>query len=268
MKIISCFCIFFGAFSVFSAENSEQSKQEPSAVKPSGENKEIKPKIYADISKSAQDEAVSFDGIRGIFGLGMVSSGFGASVKGSSNFTDIKSNLMKMYLGLEYSKSFKKGFLLAVNIGTDLGKREEKKGGWDELNKEYALHKEAPSENHSGKFEKSLICPEVALKCGYLLPSMESILFLKVGISRLNGVYTYNSNDKEVCRLEANVYVPSIGLGFERKINKKWGASLEANFPINRKIKSVQDSIEHVVKAKSTNIKLMATYSVSAKGHK
>jgi hypothetical protein len=251
-------------FSAFSEEDAEQSQNNPSVVKPSEENKEVKPKIYVDISKSAQQEAVSFDGIRGIFGLGFASPGFGASIENSQNFTDIKSNLMNMYMGIEYSKSFKKGFLLAVNVATDLGKKDEKNSGWADLNKEYDARRGAVhAGSHGGKFERGIICPEVALKCGYLLSSMESILFMKVMVSKLNGTYTYNSDDKEVCRVAANVFVPSIGLGFERKINKKWGASLEASFPLSGKIKSVGDTVEHVVKAKSTNVRLMVTYSVT-----
>jgi hypothetical protein len=193
----------------------------------------------------------------------LAGSDFQSSVGESSNYTNINSNLLELYLGLEYSKSFKKGFLLAVYIGTDISKNKKSSGGWGEINREYEAQRGGSYADRTGKFEKNALCPAVSLKCGYLLNSLESVLFLKLAVSRLSGVYTYNSADKEVCKVSLSSYVPSIGLGFERKINKKWGASLEANISIERKSKRLADTVDHAVKVKRTDVKMMAIYSIS-----
>jgi hypothetical protein len=265
MKIIGCFCFILCAFNVFS-ENSDDADEKPVAVNPPVEDKKTEPKIYVDISKSARENAVSFDGLRGVFGVCFSGSNFESSVGGSSNYTNISSKLLEAYFGVEYSKSFKKGFLLAVNIGADISNSTKSKCGWSEINREYEVQRGMfYTANRTGKFEKSTLCPGVAFKCGYLLPSLESVLFLKFAISRLNGVYTYNSGNKEICKVSSNNFIPSIGLGIERKINKKWGASLEANISIKRSTKHVADTVEHVVKAKRADVKMMAIYSIADK---
>ncbi|MDR2781798.1 MAG: hypothetical protein LBB21_05110 [Holosporaceae bacterium] len=266
MKSICCFCLALCAFYAFSEEVSDKYSEKPKVVKPSEDSTKVEPKIYVDISKSAQEEAVSFDGVRGLLGICFSSSEFSSSVGDSTNFTSISSSLLDIYLGLEYSRSFKKGFLLAIDVGTDISKKGKNEGNWATFNKEYEAQRGAFNlGNRTAKFEKSLMCPGVALKCGYLIRSLESMLFLKLMVSRLNGVYTYNSNDKKVCKVEANVYIPSVGIGFERKINKKWGASMEVNLSFKREIKLIGDEVEHDVKASRKDIKLMATYSISSK---
>ncbi|MDR1235404.1 MAG: hypothetical protein LBJ96_00195 [Holosporaceae bacterium] len=262
MRVIGCFCFALCVFNAFS-EDSAEVGEKPKVVEPASENKKIEPKVYVDISKSARENAVSFDGVRGIFGVSFSGSNFQSSVGESSNYTNISSNLMEVYLGVEYSKSFKKGFLLAVDIGTDISKNKKSDGGWGEINREYEAQRGRFYPDRTGKFEKNAMCPAVSLKCGYLLNSLESVLFLKLAVSRLSGVYTYNSVDREVCKVSSSSYVPAIGLGFERKINKKWGASLEASVSIERKSKRLADTVDHAAKIKRADVKMMAIYSIS-----
>jgi hypothetical protein len=59
------------------------------------------------------------------------------------------------------------------------------------------------------------------------------------------------------------VFVPTFGMGVERKFNSKWGATVEASVPlVERQVKSYKDETDHRIKAQSINIKLMATYSL------
>ncbi|MDR2158388.1 MAG: hypothetical protein LBO02_03675 [Holosporaceae bacterium] len=246
MKVVSCFCF---ALCVSSAL---------------AEDAGATPKIYSDISESAQEDAVSFDGIRGFLGLNFLSQRFDASVGNSNNFTENKMNLFGLCLGMEYAKAFRKGFLVAIDVGVDVSKKNKKEGNWSALNEQFEAQ-QGPFHwgNRTGRFEKDLICPRVALRGGYLIPSYKSMIFVKLGICRISGVYLYEVNGVKVCNVDVGVYVPSLGLGIERKINRKWGASLEANWSMKKVSKGVYDMSEHKIKVGNRDIRLMGIYSIS-----
>ncbi|MDR0678429.1 MAG: hypothetical protein LBF44_02740 [Holosporaceae bacterium] len=259
MRTSRCFCLALCVFAsvvfqetkVFGAESSQ-------------ENSPKEPNVYVDISQSARENAVSFDGIRGLLGLFFTMQNFEASIGNSKNFTGNNMNQFGLYFGMEYSKSFRKGFLIAVNMETDISKKKKKEGSWKDLNDEYNIQRgQVYLGEKTGKLESDAICPGVALKCGYILPKYESVIFLKLGISKVNGKYYYNSSGAEVCNVNVNTYVPSLGLGVERKINRKWGAAIEANLPIKRSTKNIQDNVEHKMKVGRKDLRLMAIYSIS-----
>jgi hypothetical protein len=270
MKIMSCLCCALCIFNAFSAENSGDTDDEaaddagkPKVVKPSGENNSIEPTVYVDISKSAERDAVSFDGVRAMFGIGIGCLHAGSSVEGDAACTNINMTLLELHLGIEYSKSFKKNFLLSVGIGTDIGKKKKKSGSWADLNEAYEAQRGGvyPAAR-TGVFEKGSLTPLVALKCGYVIPSLESVFFLKVTFSKSNGKRTYCSGGGEICSIEEKRFAPGVGLGFERKFNNKYGASLEAVFDIEKKTKKVADQVKHVGKLGCTCIRLIGIYSV------
>jgi hypothetical protein len=225
---------------------------------------ESQPRVYADISKSAQENAVSFDGIRGIFGVHFMFPKFGASIAERGNFTEHNFNIVGVNAGVGYSKSFRKNFLLAIDIGTDICKKGKKEGDWNTLNREYERERGGVYHGErSGKFESSPLLPNIALKCGYLFLNFKSVVFAKVSVSKVSGTYYYMRNGAKVCNADVSVYVPSIGVGIERKINKKWGASLEANMAIKRAAKKTEDGVEHKVRVGRKDLRIMGTYSFS-----
>ncbi|MDR1983028.1 MAG: hypothetical protein LBQ08_04525, partial [Holosporaceae bacterium] len=143
-------------------------------------------------------------------------------------------------------------------------KKNQKDGAWKDLNNEYyAQHGQIYLGDKTGKLESNALCPGINLRCGYIFPKYESMVFLKIGISKVNGKYYYNSGGAEVCNVNVNAFVPSIGVGVEKKINRKWGASLEANLPMKRNTKNIRDNIEHKTRVGCTDLRLMAIYSIS-----
>jgi hypothetical protein len=245
MRALVCFCLALGVLNVLAEE----------------ENKDVglEPKIYADISKSAQEDAVSFGGIRGLVGIGAAFQNIDASVGDGGAFTKNNVNSFGLCLGLEYAKAFRKGFLIAVDVGLETSKKIEKENNWKELNGEYAIQR---GKDGIGKLKKDAISPMAALKFGYLLPTHESMVFAKLGVSQIGGSYCYKENGLE-SSADFKVYIPSVGVGIERKINKKLGASLEADLSIKRNFKSSLGGFDHNTRISRFDLRLIAAYSVS-----
>ena len=187
---------------------------------------------------------------------------FGASLGESNNFTSNNMNLFGICFGLEYSKTFRKGFLLAAGIDLSLTKGK-KEGNWKDLNGEYdSQHEASPYEDKNGKLEKNALSPSVMVKCGYLLPEYKTVLSIKCAISRRNSNYQYKLKDA-ISKVNFNAFIPSVGLVAEKKINDKFGASLEVNFAMNKKSNRTVDGFKHKMNMKRSDIKLMGIYTIS-----
>ncbi|MDR2645973.1 MAG: hypothetical protein LBC04_02240 [Holosporaceae bacterium] len=245
MRILCSLCFIFFAF-VVSAENIEDDGSAP--------------KVIADISKDAQDGAISFDGFRGLFGLGVMSYKFDATVGDSNKFTNNNINSLTGVLGMEYAKTFRKGFLVGVTADLSVTKGN-KDGSWKDLNSEYDLQRgEFVAGNKTGKLKANAISPFVGVKCGYILPKFKSVAYAKMGVSQNGGSYQYKQNS-----IESNdnfkVCAPAFCLGFERKLNSKWGASLEAIISVKKTSNRELDDLKHKTRAGCSGFRVLAIYS-------
>ncbi|MDR2766218.1 MAG: hypothetical protein LBB63_02015 [Holosporaceae bacterium] len=230
-----------------------------------GARPDIAPKVYSDISQTAQDDAVSFDGIRMIVGLCLAFNSFDASTGNVGAATGVSITSPSLSMVMEYSKAFRKGFLLGITMGARVSKKSSKDGSWADLNKQYENARGAAhAGNHTGTLEKDSFNPEVALKAGYQLSGYSSMLYAKVGVVKVNGVYHYQSNGAKICDVDVNAMLPTIWIGAERKINKKWGASLEASISIGRQSKQPADTVEHRIKMSRKEFSILAVYSISS----
>ncbi|GHT97656.1 hypothetical protein FACS1894126_2120 [Alphaproteobacteria bacterium] len=215
------------------------------------------PEVYADVSDKAVKNAVSFDGARGLIGLGMTMQKFSSSMEEEEE-TNTKSSSMNIFhltAGLEYAKSSKKGLLFSIGALCDISKKKKI---------EDFLYK--PTSGDDGVWETNMFTPSLALKCGYKIKSQKLVVFAKAGASRLSLSYTYTSdsdeNNGEQITKKINPIVPMIGIGAEKKINKKWGCLAEINFPIKRKNKMKIDGTEHSIKAGGINIRIMLSLAL------
>ncbi|MDR0968741.1 MAG: hypothetical protein LBL99_03895 [Holosporaceae bacterium] len=252
MRVLNCLGLILCVASVFAEEKAEEPKDSAS------------PKVYVDISEAAQEDAVSFDGIRGLLGLSLTLQNFEASVDDAKNFTKNNMNLFGLCIGAEYAKTFRKGFLIAVDVYMDAVAKSSKDGSWGDLNLEYENRRGAAwSGEKTATLKRSAISPMLALKCGYLMPAYKSMAFVKLGVSNVSGSYRYEVDGSTVCDADFSVFTPSVGIGIERKINKKWGAFLEANLAIKKNTKIKRDGAEHNVKIGRVDIRLMASYAIS-----
>jgi hypothetical protein len=231
----------------------------------SAANEAADPTIYADISQSAQDAAVSFDGIRVILGGSLGFYSFGASIYNGNTPTNTKVNAFDICLNMEYSKSLKKGFLVGFTIGANISQKSKKDGSWNDLNSQYENHigNMYPGVSHTGTVEKDALCPEIALKLGYQLSGYPVLLYIKVGLSKIGVTYNYRANENHICHVEANNFVPKIYIGFEKKFNKMWGVSLEANTSIARQKTTNSGGMDHKTKLSQKAFSIFATYRVS-----
>ncbi|MDR1560948.1 MAG: hypothetical protein LBS23_01180 [Holosporaceae bacterium] len=253
MKIFCCICLFIFPY-VFGDDDASN-------------NTETKPKLFADISRSAQENAVSFDGMQALFGFNFAFQNFIASVGNSKNLTQNKMDAFGARVGVGYSKSFKKGLLVAINIVADVLKKSKKDGNWNVCNQEYENQRGAvyPGERTS-HLETDVFSPNIALKCGYLFPGFQSVIFATISVAKISGTYSYKRDGANVCNVGVNAYIPSLGLGIWRKFNRQWGASLEADFALNKpKYKKTEDSVEHTTKfSHRININVVATFSITS----
>jgi len=277
MKLLCCLGLFFVVMDAFSedAESEKSDPTEPTEVKAPDDTDDDsgKPKVYADISDSAQKNAASFDGVRGVIGFNFSKNKFGASARqahqqGSSlsenfNYTENSIDLFGLCFGVEYSKSFRSNFLVAGDVGIDLTKKEAKEGAWSDLNKDYDERLPTYTPPKTGKLEKKAITLRGGIKCGYMIPSYKSMVFLKLGVSKVDGRYYYNHDTASGADVQFSVYVPSVAIGVEKKFNKQWGASLEASISMKRSNNyTASDTSEHSVRVGRNDVRLMGIFNI------
>ncbi|MDR1982809.1 MAG: hypothetical protein LBQ08_03370, partial [Holosporaceae bacterium] len=100
MRTPGWFCL---ALCAFASAVSGESSDEPKVLggESAQESADGGPSVYADISQSAREDAVSFDGIRGLLGLLLAMQKFEASVGSSKNFTNNSIDKFGLYFGME-----------------------------------------------------------------------------------------------------------------------------------------------------------------------
>jgi hypothetical protein len=244
MKRIICTCSVLCLFNAYSVDNTE----------------EAEPTIYADVSQSAIDNAVSFDGIRGIIGIGIGLQQYNSSITGGSNYTSNDMNVFALTAGLGYAKSFKSNLLIGIDILADLSPKKKKDGDWKSLNSD--LDAKAVGDKY-GKLNTDMLTPSLGIRVGYAFQEYKTAVFAKFGASMVSGSYVYYQNGAKVADVDVNAIVPTIGLGAEHRFNKQWGVSLEANMPIKRVNKKTAGNAEHKIKVGRTDIRLLGIYNVA-----
>ena len=227
----------------------------------------LEPKIYVDISEAAQEEAVTFDGFRTLFGVVYQYVKYRAFTANNSQDTENKMNMFSLAVNAEYARSFRNGFLVGVDIGTDISQNKKKEGSWADLNAAYDGDTSATytvTALKNGKLETGIFTPYIALKAGYAIPRVELLAFLKAGLSRLSGTYHYTYGGAKISKVEVSKFVPHIGLGVEHKINSKWGAILEANISLHKECTKTLGGVSHKIKLGRSDIRIMGTYRMAA----
>lgn len=259
MRLISCFCLGLFAFEVFAQGGS-------ASWDDSG------PEIYSDISKKAQQNAVRHDGFKVVGGITYSMASFNATIRSGSSRTKQDINNLMLTFGLDYSKKFKKNFIIGGVFLLDLWKTQKKSGDMQIFNYDYydrTLASWGTSySTYSGELKTPCITPELALKGGYIFKNMGTIAFLKLGLQRMKAEYTYYVDGKKISSVKAIKYIPLIGIGGHKRFNKKLGVSFELNFPIKREHKgeiSYGTTVQHRVKMGRTTIRVLATYSIPGK---
>ncbi|MDR2724172.1 MAG: hypothetical protein LBB25_03140 [Holosporaceae bacterium] len=244
MKILGCFCLILCIFDIF-AEDADK-------------NTGSGPTIFSDISESAREEAVSFDGIHGLLGLCLTPNEFEASYGRRDNFTRNNMNLLSICCGIEYAKALRNGLLIAINADLNLSGKGKKEGTWGDLNKEYESQRgQLYPGKKTGKLEKDSLSPSVNMKLGYQLPKYNSMAYLILGLKKTSGSYKYIRNGG-ISDVSFNAYQPSVGLGWEKKINPEFGASVEAIVVFKKGFEEQFDNSVHHVKAAAKTVRLVA----------
>ncbi|MDR3179820.1 MAG: hypothetical protein LBT70_02880 [Holosporaceae bacterium] len=253
-----------GSYAASNSENKDQDAFKPSTMENNvgqGEDKAFEPEIYADPSDSAVQNAVSFDGAKILCGLGMSMQKYAASVKGCENFTSNSTNAFNVIVGMEYAKSFKKGLLMSGGARIKITKKQKKELDWNSMNAGYNELKKVTGVR-SGYMENSAMIPVALVKCGYALKEYKSVAFATLEIAWMSVSYSYTLDGEKVCNVSTKSMVPQIGLGIERKWNKKIGLLAEVSFPIKRMCKTTADGVEHRIRVGQTSLKLLMSISL------
>lgn len=246
MRRIVCLCSALCLFNVYSFDD------------------EMAPTIYADVSQSAINNAVSFDGFHALVGLGFALQEYNSSITNGNNFTSNDMNVFTFIGGFEFAKSFKNNLLIGVAILVDMSQKKKKEGDWQSLNADFDARYAG---NKYGKLNTDLLTPSIGVKVGYVFQEHKTAIFAKVGASRVSGSYSYFLNGGKFSDIDVNAVVPTVGLGAEHKLNKQWGISLEANMPVKRISKKTANNVEHRIKVGRTDIRFLGVYSVAGQPH-
>lgn len=259
MKVISCFCLGLVFFGVSAAAGS-------SSWEDSG------PEIYSDISQKAQQNAVKYDGWKILGGLSYSMSSFNATIRTGSSRTKQSMDNFMLSVGIDYSKKFKKRFIIGGTFLLDFWKSQKNSGDMQIFNYDY-YDRNVESwgssyNNFSGELKVPCMIPEISLKGGYIFRNMGTIAFLKLGVQRMQAEYTYYVDGIRISSVNAIKYIPLIGIGGHKRFNKKWGVSFELNVPYKREYEGETDygsKMYHKVKMGRTTVRVLATYSIPGK---
>jgi hypothetical protein len=220
---------------------------------------DMDPSIYADISQSAINNAVSFDGPYCSGGLGLLFSKYGASISGGNSYSSNTISIIAPIIGAGYWKTLKNDFLFGIDMLVSFSKKEKKYDNWNIMNSDFngAI---AGGTERQGKLSTDIITPSLGIKFGYVLKEHKLAVFGKLVVSKMGGKYSYYSSTKN-CNVNISALVPGICIGWEIKINKKIGISFEVGTSINKTVKKTSENLEHRVKLGKTDIKILGTYS-------
>jgi hypothetical protein len=78
----------------------------------------------------------------------------------------------------------------------------------------------------------------------------------------MTGSYRYYNNGTNVTEVGIKSYIPTLGLGYNRKFNTKWGAILEVNISLKKANKARHDEVYHRTEISRRNARAMATFSI------
>jgi hypothetical protein len=230
---------------------------------PGEKSKAFEPEIYADISDEAKQNAVSFGGTCGLFGIAASVQKYSASTRESkSNPTGNSINSFSLSLGAEYTKACRKNLLLAVTILADLSPKGKKTGDWKSLNAGYDAAVVGAGQR-TGTLETAKITPSMFLKVGYHILKHKMAVFLKIGMSRVHASYNYFLAGEKKCDVAISAFNPMFGAAVMWKINKKWGISTDLEIPVKKTFKKTENGIEHQLKAGAINLRLVGILTLS-----
>lgn len=237
------------------------------------ENNSSSPDVYIDISKKAQLNSIKYDGWKFVNGLSYSMSNFKATITGGSSNTEQNINNFMLTTGIEWSKKFQRRFIIGVSLLADIWKTQKKTGDWQVFN--YDFYDTLWSSyihlgSLDGELKNSIIVPELSVKGGYIFRNMGTVAFLKLGLQYIRGEYSYLNEGLNIASAKAIKLIPVIGIGGYRRLNKKWGISLEMNFPFRRETEKTitnlgnkLETINHKIKMGRKSIRVLATYSIS-----
>lgn len=254
MKIFNCICLGILVFEAFAAIDDSS------------------PEIYVDVSKRAQQNAVKYDGWKIVGGLTYSMPDFCATIKGSSVKTEQTLNNFMVTAGVEWSRKIKKKFIIGAWALADIWKTQEKTGDWQTFN--YAFYDSPNAQSYiignnslDGRLKMSSIIPEISVRGGYIFRNLETVAFIKLGAQYMQANYRYALSGHEICSAKAVKLIPIFGIGGYKRYNKKWGFSLELNFPFKRDTEQTLSDIGggtviHKIKMGRKSIRVLATYSI------
>jgi hypothetical protein len=218
------------------------------------------PTVISDISKSAVEKAVSYDGTRLLFGLDFGMQDFSACTATNATITKQNINAMGVALGGEYSHSFKNGLNIGGTMLIDVASKKTKDGPCNEFNSAANL-----GTGVTAKLTRDVFTPSFALKLAYPIKSYKSIIYGKAGVARVTGTYEYittNSGAKE--EVNANAMVPFLVIGLERKINKKFGVLVELAWSLKKSLKKPYGTTNavHNIDVSRKDLRILGTFSL------
>jgi hypothetical protein len=256
MKIISILCSAILFFSTFAQDPDDDNDDSGS-----------KPKIYADLSKSAKEDAVSFGGVHVLLGILFSSSGYNASVGNSNNTTKHNFNQFGFSLGMEYAKEFHRKFLLGIDVEMEFPQKYKKEGSWQDINKEFETRYAATYPgNRTAKLESSAIRPSVSIKCALLIKKHKFMLFTKVGVVQGRGSSCFRRDNDLVNETKFNKCQPTFAVGLGASINRKVNASLEVGMSSGANSTKILNNTEQKInRRRSLFIKAAAVFSVNSR---
>jgi hypothetical protein len=225
-----------------------------------GDGNNMEPTIYADVSQTAVDDAVSFDGLHCMAGLSLILHEYGASVSGGNNYTPNDISTIAPTIGVGYTKTFNGNFLLGIDVLTSFSKKEKKCENWNTLNSDF--DRLFPAANRkNGILTTDIFEPSLGLKFGYIFKEYKFAAFGKLIASKIGGKFAYYSDLKN-CNFNVNAVIFGISVGGEMKFNKKFGASLEIGTFMKKQVKKTNENTEHIVKFGKTDVKVLLIYNL------
>ena len=249
------------------------------------------PTQFVTISQNAMDEAAAPSCGYMIFGVGIGTQTYEASVDRDEPaepalgfipipkehyFTKNQIRIPSVIVGGGYFNTLSNNIVVGYDAVAQISRKKKKEGTWDGMNLAHTQVVQRLSVGGSlseeqlehlggekARLVSNMIVPTGGLKGGYWFKGLKTIIYGKVGVSMLSGTYYYYSNNQKMFDVKANVFVPTLAFGAEVRFSKKYGIIAEYSFTKKRTVTKSVMQIDHKFILNRNDIRIMLTYAIN-----
>lgn len=223
-------------------------------------NASLEPKVIADITKQAIEQAAEPGGVFIIAGFSFDMHKYLSGLKDGGTKTQLKFNDVNANTGISYTHSFKNNAFVGADIIFGLGKKKTKKGSFKEMNEDLDRQYASIAGDKTVKVESILPEVEMAVKGGYSFLKYKLSVYGKIGLANIGIKYKYFLNSNQIAEIKMTKIVPCVALGTEYRLNSKFSANLEIKTVFKASVNKEINATNYKITGEKTSLRIYMKY--------